>query len=218
MAAKAQPASERLDRPTRKGAQTRQRILDAAAVLLGDRGPEGLAMADIAEQAGMSKASAYYYFADCDQIVHEVLVGELDKMVTAFERAAATAMTAREALECIAGSFVSLLRQDRMLVRFVLGALQGPAFSDANGERGRLSERLLHLVSTQLERGKAEGSVRPEVDVRFGASAILGTFLSSAALSAQCFSGDAREAYDGLETSLLGFISHGVGVLPAEAL
>lgn len=216
MATKAQPASERLDRPTRKGAQTRQRILDAAAVLLGDRGPEGLAMADIAEQAGMSKASAYYYFTDCDQIVHEVLVGELDKMVTAFERAAATAMTAREALECIAASFVSLLRQDRMLVRFVLGALQGPAFSDFNGERERLSERLLHLVSTQLERGKAEGSVRPEVDVRFGASAILGTFLSCAALSAQCFSGDAKEAYDGFKTSLLGFISHGVAVLPAE--
>lgn len=205
MTAKLQAMSHRFDRPTRKGAQTRQRILDAAATLLGDRGPEGLAMADIAEQAGVSKASAYYYFTDCDQIVHEVVVGELDRMAAAFERAAATATTAREALAQIASSFVAMLYQDRLLVRFVLASLQGPP---PDGERERLSGRLLHLISAQLERGKAEGSVRPNADVRFCASSILGVFLSSAALSAQ----RPDEEAQGLEVSLLDFISHGVGM------
>ena len=215
MVAKAQQTSERFDRPTRKGAQTRQRILDAAAVLLGDRGPDGLAMADIAECAGMSKASAYYYFTDCEQIVYEVVVGELDKMLTAFERAAATAMTAREALACIAHSFVVMLSQDRPLVRFVLGQLQAPPAVGHGDERERLSERLYHLVSTQLERGKAEGSVRADVDVHFGASAILGTFLSSAALSSRLPGGDGED--ERLERSLLSFISHGVGGVLAES-
>lgn len=204
-------AASRTERPTRKAAQTRQRILDAAAELLGDRGPEGLAMADIAERAGMSKGSAYYYFSDCDQVVREVVEAELDKMVAAFERAAATATSARDGLVRIAGSFVEMLRKDRLLVRFVLGKIQGPA-PDGDDERVRLSLRLLNLVSVQLERGKAEGLVRDGLDVRFGACAILGVFLAAAAMSTG-FPTSLDDGGAALEGSLLEFITHGVSAV-----
>lgn len=208
-------STERPARSTRKGAETRQRLLDAAAALLGSRGPEGIAMAEVAERAGVSKGSAYYYFADCDQIVHEVVVNELDAMVAAFERAAATATSARDALLRIGGSFVDMLRRDRPIVRYVLGGLQmSAAPSEAATERERLSRRLVNLVSVQLERGKVEGSVRRDVDVRFAATAILGAFLGAAATGALLPPGS-EGGFAQLEASLLDFISHGVSETPA---
>ena len=210
MAMFGQTASARPARSTRKGAETRQRLLDAAAELLGTGGLEGIAMADIAERAGVSKGSAYYYFTDCDQSVREVVVSELDSMAAAFERAAASATTAREALARIAGSFADMLRRDQPLVRFVLGALQsGDVHGEEGDERSRLSRRLVNLVRVQLERGKVEGSVRKGVNVGLASAAILGAFLGAAASSA-ALPVASEEGFARLEESLLDFISHGV--------
>lgn len=210
MAMFGQTVSARPARSTRKGAETRQRLLDAAAELLGAGGLEGIAMADVAERAGVSKGSAYYYFSDCDQIVHEVVVSELDSITAAFERAAASATTARDALARIAGSFTDMLRRDQPLVRFVLGALQtGDAIGEDGDERSRLSRRLINLVRVQLERGKVEGSVRPGVDVGLASAAILGAFLG-AAVSSAALPVASEEGFSQIEALLLDFISHGV--------
>jgi AcrR family transcriptional regulator len=201
-------ASPRAERSSAKGVKTRQRIIDAASDLLRTRDPEGVTMVDVAAAAGLSKGSLYYYFSDCDQVLREVVYAELGKIVTAFEHAAAQATSTHDALARITRSFIDLLVQNCALVRYVLGRLHASGIpnSPANQE-DELMGRLLQLVSTQLERGKAEGSVRPDVDVRVGGSLVLGLFLAVAAYGVS----DADDLRpDELFEQLVNFVGFGV--------
>src|SRR5262245_64754448 len=78
---------------TRKGAQTRQRIVAAAADLILLRGVAGTTMEDVRAQAGVSSSQIYHYFADKEALVHAVVdyraqtvVGEThESMLSAIE-------------------------------------------------------------------------------------------------------------------------------------
>lgn len=54
---------------TRKGGQTRERILDAALELFRTQGYAETTMRQIAEEAGVAVGNAYYYFASKDQLI-----------------------------------------------------------------------------------------------------------------------------------------------------
>ncbi len=56
-----------------KSARTRQRILDAAAKVLGDRGYAATRLVDVAEVAGLQAPAIYYYFDSRDDLIDEVL-------------------------------------------------------------------------------------------------------------------------------------------------
>jgi AcrR family transcriptional regulator len=60
-------------RLTRKSDQTRQRILDAAASTLANRGYAGTSIKAIADSIDMKDASLYYHFESKDALVLEVL-------------------------------------------------------------------------------------------------------------------------------------------------
>ena len=69
-------ASLERDKPngprSRKGAQTRQRLLDAAKSVFEDSGFLEARISDIAERAGLSHGSFYHYFDSKEQIFREV--------------------------------------------------------------------------------------------------------------------------------------------------
>lgn len=60
-------------RVMRKSDQTRQRILDAAASTLANRGYAGTSIKAIADSIDMKDASLYYHFESKDELVLEVL-------------------------------------------------------------------------------------------------------------------------------------------------
>ena len=55
---------------TRKGEQTRARILECALAMFRERGYDGTTMRAIADGAGVSLGNAYYYFASKDHLIH----------------------------------------------------------------------------------------------------------------------------------------------------
>jgi AcrR family transcriptional regulator len=57
------------EQKTRKGEQTRERILDAALELFRVRGYADTTMRQIAAEAGVAVGNAYYYFASKDQLI-----------------------------------------------------------------------------------------------------------------------------------------------------
>ncbi|MDN4474666.1 TetR/AcrR family transcriptional regulator [Demequina sp. SYSU T00192] len=59
--------------PTPKSAQTRQRILDAAAEVLSRKGYAGTRLTDVAAVAGVQAPAIYYYFSSRDELVEEVM-------------------------------------------------------------------------------------------------------------------------------------------------
>jgi TetR/AcrR family transcriptional regulator, transcriptional repressor for nem operon len=58
---------------TRKGAQTRQRIVAAAAGLIQQQGVAGTTLEDVRAEAGVSSSQIYHYFADKEALVHAVV-------------------------------------------------------------------------------------------------------------------------------------------------
>src|SRR2546430_73360 len=78
---------------TRKGVQTRQRIVAAAADLILQRGVAGTTLDDVRVEAGVSSSQIYHYFADKEALVRAVVdyraqtvVGEIhEPMLAAIE-------------------------------------------------------------------------------------------------------------------------------------
>ena len=54
---------------TRKGVQTRQRIVAAAADLILQQGVAGTTLDDVRDEAGVSSSQIYHYFADKEALV-----------------------------------------------------------------------------------------------------------------------------------------------------
>ncbi|MCO5072276.1 MAG: TetR/AcrR family transcriptional regulator [Rhizobiaceae bacterium] len=70
---KAEPAIiEQAERPTKSEA-TRQRILDAAALVFGRKGFAQTRLSDIAKVADMKAGSLYYHFSSREKLVAEVM-------------------------------------------------------------------------------------------------------------------------------------------------
>jgi AcrR family transcriptional regulator len=56
-----------------KSAQTRRRILDAAAHVLSTKGYAGLRLSDVARQAELQAPAIYYYYPSRDDLIEEVM-------------------------------------------------------------------------------------------------------------------------------------------------
>ncbi|MGH3139427.1 MAG: TetR/AcrR family transcriptional regulator, partial [Gaiellales bacterium] len=63
----------RADRRREQAAQTRQRVLDAAATLFDQRGFDGASVAAIAEEAGVSEETVYARFRNKRTLLGEVI-------------------------------------------------------------------------------------------------------------------------------------------------
>jgi AcrR family transcriptional regulator len=72
-------------RLTRKGEQTRERIISTAAQLIFERGVAGTSIEDVKEAAGVSSSQLYHYFADKQALVHAVIAQQSEAVVTAQE-------------------------------------------------------------------------------------------------------------------------------------
>jgi TetR/AcrR family transcriptional repressor of nem operon len=65
-------------RLTRKGQQTRARIVEAAARLVHEQGVAGTTLDDVKAAAGVSGSQLYHYFPDKDQLVQAVITHQAD--------------------------------------------------------------------------------------------------------------------------------------------
>jgi TetR/AcrR family transcriptional regulator, transcriptional repressor for nem operon len=66
---------------TRKGAATRQRIVEAAAGLIVQQGVAGTTLEDVRAEAGVSSSQIYHYFADKEALVLAVVDYQADAVV-----------------------------------------------------------------------------------------------------------------------------------------
>jgi AcrR family transcriptional regulator len=153
-------------RPVRRGRgrprdpQTDERIIQAAAQLLRQRGFERMTVDDVAAQAGVGKATVYRRWPSKD-----------DLAVAAMERLYSVEMPSPDT-----GSIRGDLEESyRSVVRFV-GSPQGSAYlkmSIAESVRDdriaalyrRATERAEEQARTMFERAIARGEIRPDVDL-----------------------------------------------------
>jgi AcrR family transcriptional regulator len=76
-----------VDEPvTDKGRATRNRVLDAAAALVFERGVAGTSLDDVRAAANVSKGQLYHYFADKEDLVHAVIDRTVQQVIDAQPR------------------------------------------------------------------------------------------------------------------------------------
>ena len=66
---------------TTKGRATRERILQAAAELIAEKGTAGMSLDDVRARTGASRSQLYHYFEDRDDLVHAVINVTIDTVL-----------------------------------------------------------------------------------------------------------------------------------------
>ena len=80
------------------GSSTRERVLQAADRLWGERGVRGASLDDIAREAAVTKPTVYYYFADKSALFTAVVCSVLEEHGGALKSAARHAGRSRDRL------------------------------------------------------------------------------------------------------------------------
>ena len=134
-------------------------ILDTAAELVHRRGPTGITMSQIAEEAGIGRATLYKYFSDVETILlawHERQVSaHLEHLREVRDRAEPTAR-----LEAVLGAYAVIAHQTHGRHDGNLASLLHRGDRVASGER-----ELRTMFRELLEDAATQGSVRRDIAV-----------------------------------------------------
>ncbi len=68
---------------TRRGEASRERIVSAAADLIGERGVHGAGLDAVLDAAGVSKSQIYHYFRDKEDLVRAVVARQTERVFAA---------------------------------------------------------------------------------------------------------------------------------------
>lgn len=197
--------NQRSSTKTRKSALTRQRIMEAASALIMERGNTGFQMSEVSDRCHMSKGSLYYYFRDRDELVGAIFDEYVDDLIAGMEKLAASSGSAREAITKLYSEFSRRLRAGTPLSYAMSYELPRESHSSIEAVTTRFS-RAARVIATQLERGKAEGFIRTDVNADAAAVFALGGLIATTMAVATKGTADA----DDVSASLMSLMLHGV--------
>ena len=163
-APEASPASRKADRQDRR----RQDILAATRRLLARDGPEALSMAAVAAEAGIAKASLFYYFADKSELIGNLACDLVDEESAALAAAVAAAPDAVGALEAMLRTKVTLYLDDpeRFAAAYLWPLVFGMPVSLVTGRLYAAGNRVNDPLEARLLAAQAEGRLHPEARCR----------------------------------------------------
>jgi len=137
VATKAGPPPRRL---TPRGAATRDRIVDAAASLVYERGFAGTSLDDVMAATGTSKSQLYHYFAGKDALVREVIKEQLGRIIAAQQAAGLHEVSSWEGLQRWCEHFVTATRATQGAGGCPLGSLVGELADQSEPARRVLAQ------------------------------------------------------------------------------
>ncbi|PKL25472.1 MAG: hypothetical protein CVV47_05295 [Spirochaetae bacterium HGW-Spirochaetae-3] len=103
----------------KKSGDTRDRILKAAARLFAERGYYQTGIGDIATEAGIGRASFYYYFEDKEKAARAVFDSYADLIYAAADRVFASQSAGSEAAEGLNPVILGIFVEYILLFRFI---------------------------------------------------------------------------------------------------
>ena len=169
----APPVSSPTAPRSRKGAQTRARLLDSAKVVFEETGFLEARISDIAEKAGLSHGSFYHYFDSKEQIFREVAETQEALLTAPADERDETDpenLTERD----------RILRANRLyLERYrdngkIMGVIEEVSRYDdhVNQARMRRQKHFADRAERAIRRLQAAGEADPEVDPEIAALAL----------------------------------------------
>jgi TetR/AcrR family transcriptional regulator, transcriptional repressor for nem operon len=131
MSSSEKPQEIRMKVTREQAAQNRQRILDVAAQLFREHGFEGIGVADLMKEAGLTHGGFYGHFSSKDDLIAQASARELTRSLEHWSNFAGRASD--DPLSAVAGTYLTRSHRDNPGTGCVLAALgpdvsrQGPA-------------------------------------------------------------------------------------------
>ena len=160
-----------------RAAETRTRILDAAASLFRDKGYAAVSLRGIADAADMKAGSVYYHFKSKEEIVLEVLnlgIERVHKTVKAvFDAGKGSQETAALIRDAICAHLETLLEHTDYTSANV--RIHGQVPEAIRSEALVVRRRYEALWDDILAHGKAAGDIRQDVDLKMFRLMLIGS-------------------------------------------
>lgn len=152
--------------------QTYHHILSTAQELATDIPYENLSVEQICECAGISKGGFYHHFSSKDELITVLFGCKLDNLLTERLKSLSSQITAFEQLKIYLDTIVEFLETNPQdtVIRCWLLLLKHPEVQD--NEFLLESFEILYQI---IEKGKAEGTIRSELDNDFCQAFLNGT-------------------------------------------
>ncbi len=175
-----------MDVTKRKGARTRQRIVEQAANVMSVRGYSATSMADLARETGLEKGSLYNHFDSKEALALAAFDYSVALVGRRFDVALAGQERAIDRLRAIVGVFRSLADApplpggDPVLNMAIESDDAYPALL----ERAQAAMTIWQkLIGKAAKEGMANGELRPDIDPRELASVITSTLEGAVMMS-----------------------------------
>ncbi len=166
------------ERRRREKEQRRLAILDTAERIFAEKGFEATVMADIAEEAELSKGTLYLYFAGKEELAFAIFQKNISILKTMIAEASSSRAVGLDKIRAI---FQAYLRFYREHFRMPLGGKNANHFYlnrvfeyyfQPNAEKSLSSrsyesiEGILDILVEAAETGMRDGSIRPDLEPR----------------------------------------------------
>lgn len=156
------------ERRQREKEQRRGDIIDSAERVFFSKGWTAATMDDVAADAELSKATLYLYFKSKEELYVAILVRGARILQSMFGQAVRGRQSGLEMVEAIGRAYVSFFREYPDYVQAML--YFGSHVKETNDSSGYLAEReslrqdIMGMVANAVEKGIADGSIRPDLD------------------------------------------------------
>ncbi|MBS1250145.1 MAG: putative HTH-type transcriptional regulator YfiR [Chloroflexi bacterium] len=159
-------------RPDRREERTTQ-IIEAAMAVFAEKGFNAARMSDIADEAGVSKGTLYFYFEEGkDAIIRTILKAILGRELSMARRLLAVEKTSLEKLDLLTEAMLEDLKKIKPLLSlyfdFMAMAMRREAVHDVIKKTFR---EYTEIIENLVQQGIDNGELRP-VDVREAALTI----------------------------------------------
>jgi AcrR family transcriptional regulator len=161
--------------------EAKQRIVDAAERVFLRVDLAGATMSAIAVEAGVSRPTLYKYFSSIDELALAVQMRALEKIYATMERRAGEKGPAIERVETMLRDLAALCESDTAHLRFL--GLFDHYYGSSYRDRGMAERYAAFLgrydrIEGLIAEGKADGSLRPDLDAHNAAYMVGNVFLA----------------------------------------
>ena len=166
-------SSRPVARPTRRGAATRERIIEAATEVFARRGVHGTRVADIAERAGVAYGLVYHHFRNKEEILSAIFAERWAQYVAYLEDVAGMPLSFRERMGKLVHFWVETYRVETDLMTVMINEItRSYEFLESHDITAVLVA--FDPIERIIAEGRENGQVRATVDARLATYAVLG--------------------------------------------
>jgi TetR/AcrR family transcriptional repressor of nem operon len=152
---------------TRRGKDTKRRIVAAASDLMYERGVSAVSVGDVLEASGTGKSQFYHYFSSKEELVAEVLWHQLDRVL---EDQSFFDLDTWDGIQAWLEALIAMQQTEREFRGCPLGSLAAEVLDQSDHLRRLAAEAFAHwetalaaALEVMLDRGELRDDAAPQI-------------------------------------------------------